>query len=437
MALATDSTAIADTPAEPVPGRFDARAAASVRLALFSDTYPPQLNGVSRTLERLVAAVRARGGAVRVYTTTDPGAADAAGLSGDIWRRPSVPFWAYPQLRISAPVRGAAYTDLRAWRPTLIHAATPFGMGLAGRGCARALGVPLVTSYHTSFNEYAKFYRLGALSGSGWAYIRWFHNSGARTFVPTRAVMEELRRLRFHRLALWGRGVDTTRFNPAFRSPALRARLGADDDTVVVAYVGRLAAEKGLEVALGAMRELAPRAIRNGDPLRSDREGRGGRPRIIFAVAGDGPYAQHCRRTAPPAPAVHFLGRLEGRALSELYASADLFIFPSATDTFGNVLLEAMASGVAVIGADVGPTRELLAAGGGITVPAGDAHAFADAIEGLTADPARRGAIARDGAIYAATCSWNHIFNDLITAYRDVIADAGAALGRRAAGAAD
>lgn len=211
MALATDPTAIADPPSEPLRRGIDVPSAAPIRLALFSDTYPPQLNGVSRTLERLVAAVRARGGTARVYTTTDPGAADGAGLSGEIWRRPSVPFWAYPQLRISAPVLGAAYTDLRAWRPTLIHAATPFGMGLAGRGCARALGVPLVTSYHTSFNEYAKFYRLGALSGPGWAFIRWFHNSGARTFVPTHAVMDELRGLGFHRLALWGRGLDGAR----------------------------------------------------------------------------------------------------------------------------------------------------------------------------------------------------------------------------------
>jgi glycosyltransferase involved in cell wall biosynthesis len=357
-----------------------------------------------------------------VYTTTDPGTSDRAGASGDIWRRPSVPFWAYPQLRISAPVLGSAYTDLRAWGPTLIHAATPFGMGLAGRGCARALGVPLVTSYHTSFNEYAKFYRLGALSGPGWAYIRWFHNSGARTFVPTYAVMDELRRLGFQRLALWGRGLDAARFSPAFRSPALRAQMGADDDTVVVAYVGRLAAEKGLDVALGAMRELAPRAASRTDQQSSGRPMSRARPRIVFAVAGDGPYAAHCRQAAPPPPAVHFVGRLEGQALSEFYASADLFIFPSATDTFGNVLLEAMASGLAVIGADVGPTRELLAAGGGITVPPGDAHALAVAIDGLAADPMRRAAIARDGAVYAATCSWDRIFDELVAEYRDVIA---------------
>ena len=151
-----------------------------------------------RTLERLVHAVSARGGTTRVYTTTDPGVRRGRGRRS-VWRRPSIAFWAYPQLRIAAPILGRVYRDLSRWQPTLIDAATPFGMGLAGRSCARALGVPLVTSYHTSFNEYARYYHLGALSKPGWAFIRWFHNSGERTYVPTRAVLDELRALRFER----------------------------------------------------------------------------------------------------------------------------------------------------------------------------------------------------------------------------------------------
>jgi phosphatidylinositol alpha 1,6-mannosyltransferase len=415
MTLATEAAVVAIAGAPRATGReMDAQSAAPIRLALFSDTYTPQLNGVTRTLERLVAAVRERGGAARVYTTTDPGTPDPAGITGDTWRRPSIPFWAYPQLRIAAPTLGDAYRDLRAWRPTLIHAATPFGMGLAGRACARALRVPLVSSYHTSFSEYAKFYHMSALSAPGWAYARWFHNSGVRTFVPTRAVLDELGRLRFQRLALWGRGVDAARFNPVFRSPAMRARLGADDTTIVVAYVGRLAAEKGLDVALGAIREILPRAGHDGASQR----------RIVFAIAGDGPYADHCQRAVAGEAAVHFVGPLEGRTLSEFYASADLFMFPSATDTFGNVLLEAMSSGLPVIGAGSGPTCELLAGGGGITFTPGDAHGLATAILSLAADPVRREVMACDGARCARACSWNRIFDDLIGEYCDVIAGA-------------
>ena len=184
-----------------------------LRLALFTDTYPPQLNGVSRTLERLVRAVSARGGAARVYTTTDPGV--RPGERDDrVWRRPSIPFWAYPQLRITAPILGRAYRDLGRWQPTLIHAATPFGMGLAGRSCARALGVPLVTSYHTSFNEYAKFYHLGALSKPGWAFIQWFHNGGERTYVPTARGARGVALARLRALGALGSGSGAASIQP-------------------------------------------------------------------------------------------------------------------------------------------------------------------------------------------------------------------------------
>ena len=394
-------------------GLDDAAARASdLRLALFTDTYPPQLNGVSRTLERLVRAIEARGGAARVYTTTDPGVQQQDARDTAVWRRASIPFWAYPQLRLVAPTRGRAVADLRAWQPTLIHAATPFGMGLTGRRCARELGVPLVTSYHTSFNEYAKFYHLGALSEPGWAYIRWFHNSGVRTFVPTHSVRRALQEKGFRHLRVWGRGVETDRFNPAFRSAAWRARLGADADTIIAAYVGRLAAEKGLDTILAAMQRAASRPP-------------GQRPRIIFAFAGDGPYAAQCRAAAPPPPLAQFVGRLEGRELSEFFASADVFLFPSTTDTFGNVLLEAMASGLPVIAAESGPTRELLECGGGVLVPARDADALLAKIDTLAADPACRATLAARGAAFAAECTWDRIFDELIGEMREVAVRSG------------
>lgn len=391
---------ITTLPADALP-ELAAHPAAPLRLALFTETYPPQLNGVSRTLERLVRAVESRGGEARVYTTTDPAVPIH---EPDVWRRPSIPFWAYPQLRLSAPIGGRLVADIRRWRPTIVHAATPFGMGLTGRAAALRLGIPLVTSYHTAFSEYAKFYRLGALSGIGWSFFRWFHNSGVRTYVPTRAVAEELLRLGFRNLAIWGRGIETRRFNPGWRASEWRQRLGADDDTIVVAYVGRLAIEKGLDVALAAMHRLAGAT----------------NPKIVFALAGDGPYADYCRAHAPAG--THFTGRIEGDALSAFFASADLFIFPSTTDTFGNVLLEAMASGLPVIAADVGPTRELLAGGGGVTVAPGDPDALVRAIQSLAADPAQRRAIAAAGVASAASASWDEIFDGLIADYRRIIA---------------
>lgn len=397
-------------PPEPTPSVVrDEPLAHGIRLALFTDTFPPQVNGVARTLERLAGAVRERGGEVRVFTTTDP---DAGEERPDVVRFPSLPFWAYPQLRLSAPTARRAEKELRAWGATLVHVATPFGIGLAGRAAARALGVPLVTSYHTSFSAYASFYRLGALSNPGWAFLRWFHNSGLRTYVPTRAIAGEIEAHGFERVAIWSRGIDGHRFSPAYRSDEVRRSLGACPDDLLVTYVGRIAIEKGLDVAVEAMRRVRARA-----------EGR----RIVFAVAGGGPYEAQMRTLAPEG--VHFAGMLGGDTLSRFYAAGDLFVFPSLTDTFGNVLLEAMASGVPVLGADAGPTCELLGADDETTMrgalfAGGDATAMAEGILALAADPARRALLRERGLLFAARNSWGAVFDGLVRDYRAAMAEA-------------
>lgn len=375
-----------------------------LRVAVFSDTALPQMNGVSRTLDRLAIEVRTRGGAVRLFTTTDP----AAGEERDVVRFPSRPFWAYPQLRLALPSAASAAAALREWNATLVHAATPFGVGLAGRSAATELGLPFVSSYHTSLSAYARFYRLGALSEPGWAFLRWFHNGGRRTYCPTRAVERELHAHGFIGTRIWSRGVDPVRFSPAWRSAELRARWGAgeagnDAGRIVVAYVGRLAAEKGLDVLLDGFRRAQAAAPE----------------RFIFVFAGDGPYADHCREHAPRG--AHFLGQLLGDELSRVYASADLFVFPSTTDTFGNVLLEAMASGLAVVGADAASTREVLGARAGVTFAADEAAALARTLLELAGDPARRAAL-RDAALATARVhSWEAIFDELVADYRAVI----------------
>jgi glycosyltransferase involved in cell wall biosynthesis len=373
--------------------------ARGLRLALFSDTYAPQVNGVARTLERLVAAVRERGGAARVFTTTDP----AARADESVRRWPSVPFWAYPHLRVAAPHRRAALRDLRAWRPTLVHAATPFGLGLAGRSAARALGVPFVSSYHTSFPAYVRYYRMGLLERPTWAFLRWFHNGGARTFCPSRAIAEELAAHRFAGLSVWPRGIDTARFNPRFRSPELRARLGADDGTTIVAYVGRIAPEKGLDVALEGMRRVLAEAP----------------GRVIFALAGDGPYEAHCRAAAPPGTV--FAGRIVGDELSAFYASSDLFVFPSTTDTFGNVILEAMASGLPVVGARYGTTPELIGADRGATFAPSDPADLAGAVLTLVRDPVLRARLTSNALTYTAGASWDAVFDALVGEYMEIV----------------
>jgi len=390
---ATPADAPTAAPDEAAERRDIAR---GLRLAVFTDTYAPQVNGVARTLERLAEAVRRRGGAVRVVTTGDP----SARADPDVVRWPSVPFWGDPHVRIAPPLLSRARRELLAWHPTVVLAATPFGVGIAGRAAARGLGTRLVTSYHTHLSAYARFYGLGALEPASWRFLRWFHGGGMRTYCPTRAVGDELARRGFHDLALWSRGVEHARFHPGHRSRARRLAFGAREDTVLVIYAGRLAREKNLEVALKAMR-VADAALPG---------------RFAFALAGDGPFAARARAQAPSGAT--FTGRITGDALSAFYAAGDVMLFPSTTDTFGNVLLEGMASGTAVVAADAPPTREILGDGGGVLVAPDDASAMAGELVTLALDGARRRALQSAALAASARFNWDGVFDAFLSDLR-------------------
>lgn len=372
-----------------------------MRIALFTDTYPPQVNGVARTLARLARALEERGHVARVFTTTDP---DANGSETE-HRYESRAFWAYPQLRASFPRMAAVRRDVDAFKPTLAHVATPFGIGVAGRAAARRLGVPVVSSYHTSLADYARFYRMGMLSGIGWHYLRWFHNGTRRTYAPTTTVTDQLAQRGFRGLTLWPRGVDLRQFSADFRSEALRRHWGAGPGTTVVTYIGRLAPEKGIETALEAMR-TASAALTD----------------VVCVVVGSGPFEIQARRLAPPGTI--FTGQLSGAPLGEAYASADILLFPSTTDTFGNVMLEGMASGLAVIAADTPQSREVVTNRHGVFVPPAKAAAFAEAIITLARQPEQL-CRARQAAFAEATAkAWDPVFDALIDDYLAVIDEA-------------
>lgn len=335
----------------------------------------------------------------------DPEAADAAGV--DRW--PSIPFWAYPQLRIAAPSRQRALDLIEGWKPTLVHVTTEFGVGLGGLFAAREAGVPVVSSYHTHFKAYLEFYNLTFLDGVAWPYIRWFHNRGLRTFAPSGIVARELETQGIGNVRVWSRGVDASRFSPSFRNTAMRRRLGAaSDDSTLVLYVGRLAREKGIRTLLDAMHRLHAK-------------GRQGSERISFALVGDGPAEAECRAAAPEGTV--FTGKLTGRELSEAYASADIFAFPSVTETFGNVVLEAMASGLAVLAPDTGATTEFATTETALQFPAKDADVLAARIVELAADRGRRSSIAAAGLAFAKASTWDAIFDGLVREYREVIGD--------------
>jgi glycosyltransferase involved in cell wall biosynthesis len=383
-----------------------------MRLAVFTDTYAPQVNGVARTLGRLTESFRERGGDATVVTVEagEHGTVHAGHAGGkrerlaeDVLRWPAIPFWAYPELRIATPRVSEARRLLRELKPDLVHAATPFGIGLAAREAARAEGIPLVSSFHTDFAAYLRHYNLQALSAVAWPYLRWFHNGGARTFVPTARGAEDLRRRGFDGVRVWGRGVDGARFSPRYRSRALRSAHGVRDHDLLFISVGRLASEKGIDRILAAAHSLLPL----------------GGGRIRLALVGDGPAESRYRASAPPGTI--FTGRLLGDALSEFYASADGFVFASTTDTFGNVLLEAMASGLPVIAPDSGPTLDVANEGNALVVPVRDPQALAGAMQRLAGDAALRMKLRVRSLQSAAERDWKRVWDDLFAEYAAVL----------------
>jgi len=359
-----------------------------MRIALVSDTFTPQVNGVSTVLRRMVAALRDAQHEVAVVAPEYPGtpsAADAAEL-----RVPSLAFPPYPAIRLSLPAwsRVAAYLD--DFRPDLVHVATEGPLGLVGRHYAVVRDVPLVTSYHTHFPRYCRDYGAGTLEPAAWRYITWFHGPARLVQTPGADAREELVARGLRQAVVWGNGVDTRCFHHARRDPVLRRRLGIAEHQVAVLHAGRLAPEKNLDVLIHA--------------FTAAREALGDRAR--FLVAGDGPLSE---RVSGRMPWALRFGFIPVERLAELYASCDLVVLPSESETCGLVALEAMASGIPVVTADAGGFRDTVQSGvTGLREPGQDPSAFASAIVALAMDPARRqhmgaqarlAAVARDSAI--------------------------------------
>lgn len=331
-----------------------------MRIVYVTETYPPELNGVAMTTCRTVAALRERGHDVCVVRPHQPGHDDRAPALAPTSDQLTfgLPIPMYPQLRFGLASAGALARRWRPLRPQLVHVATPGPLGAAAVIAGRRLGAAVTSDFRTHFQRYCGHYGLGLASGAVRGYLRWLHNQAHRSFVPTDEAREELQQLGFERLAVVGRGVDGEHFRPELRSAELR---GAWDATrpgqVVMLYVGRLAREKQPELALAAFREA--RRVRPGTRM---------------VVIGDGPCR---RRLEAEYPEAMFLGVRTGIDLARCYASADVFLFPSLTDTFGNVTLEALASGLVVVAYDTGAARQHLRHGfDGVLCPKGDEQGF-------------------------------------------------------------
>ncbi|MFZ5465963.1 MAG: glycosyltransferase family 4 protein [Pseudomonadota bacterium] len=326
-----------------------------MRIALVTETYAPDLNGVARTLVAMVRELRGLGHRVDLVRPEPRG--PSSPLEEGELRVRGVPVPGYAAMQFGLPAGNRLRARWTSQRPDVVHIDTEGPLGYSALRAARALGIPVTSSLHTHFHVYARHYGLPWLSGPVLAYLRHFHNATAFTLIPTEDQRAQLAIDGFERLRVLGRGVDAELFHPARRDPALRERWGAGPDTPVALYVGRLAAEKNLDLfvrAIQAMRE--------------------GRPGLRAVMVGDGPLAAGLRQSHPD---IHFAGPQVGEDLAAHYASADLFVFPSLSETFGNVLLEAMASGLAVLAFDYAAARLLIDDGRcGLVAPVSDEAAF-------------------------------------------------------------
>lgn len=362
----------------------------ALHICLVSDTFAPHINGVACTLSNLSEGLRLRGHHVSVVRSRQPGEqASGHNLGVRLWRAWPLP--GYPGLQRG---RVSLHTLTRHWRrqrPDVIYIATEGPVGLSALRTARRLGIAVVSGFHTHVAHPSGPYGMGVVARLLSLYLRWFHRRTLLTFVPSMSQQRWLERRGFERLVHMERGVDAALFNPARRSQALRERWGLGHDDIAVLHVGRLAPEKNLGL-LQSCFEALQRAL----PQR----------RLRLILVGDGPL----RGKLQQVPEAVLCGVQRGEPLAEHYASSDLFLFPSLTETFGNVVLEAMASGLAVVAYDQATAAQHIGHGhnGALAMP-GDAAAFIDAACWLLQDSETLRRVRLNARQHASHQGWSKI----------------------------
>lgn len=385
------------------------------RILFCTDTYPPQVNGVSVVTALSVAGLRARGWQVGVVAPRYPASAPnpftgpqpGAGLEDELTEIANIGFPPYPDIRIAAPSYLSVARAIRRFQPDVVHCETEFVIGRMGQIAARRAGVPLTTSYHTDFSRYTEAYGFPWLRGAVSRYIGRFHGRGRRTFTPSAPARADVMRMGAREVEVWGRGVDGAVFSPERRSNTLRDAYGFANAFTFV-HVGRLAAEKGVETILDAYR-LAQQALPSGS--------------IHLVIAGVGPSENALR--ARGTRGVTFLGYLDRRTLlPRLYASCDAFVFSSLTETLGLVILEAMSCGLPVIATAAGGVADHLAHGGnGLAYPPNDASAMARAMIRLATDRDLARRLGKGARATTEALSWERELDRLDNSYREIIAE--------------
>jgi glycosyltransferase involved in cell wall biosynthesis len=370
----------------------------NMKISIFTDTYYPDMNGVARTLKRLADYLADHNISRKIFAPKTP----SDYVADNLHQFTSLSLFLYPECRLAFPNLNQVKAELESFSPDLIHVATPFNIGLCGSFFAKKMNIPLVGSYHTDFNKYLKYYNLPFLSKYLWRYMTWFHSPFQKLYVPSTETMNQLHQRGFSNLELWGRGVDCSLFNPDYNKLSGRMRYSAGNK-LLFTYAGRLAPEKDINTLMNVAAAL-PEGIKE---------------QIQWIIVGDGPQREELEALAPGN--MVFTGYLKGERLAEVYSISDVFVFPSPTETFGNVVLEAMASGTPVVGANSGGVKHLVKDGvTGFLCKPGNTESFKEALIKLMNNPSLLHTMGREGRNYALTQKWDTILGSLVLSYRDV-----------------
>jgi len=353
-----------------------------MNITFVSDTYLPQANGVATTLERLVNGLRERGHDVDVIRPAVL-ACDEAGL-----KVPSFGLPGYKEVRFGFPIKLVLQSRWQKKRPHVIYVATETPLGASAISAARALKIPVASGFHTNFQQYMAHYQMPMLEKAAMGYLRHLHNRSSCTFVPCSDMIRQLDSKGFENLRLLPKGVDTRLFSPKKRSQALRQSWGVREGGIVGIYVGRVAPEKNIPLVVKAFTAIRKRI-----------------PDFKAVIVGGGPKLNELKREYPE---FFYTGVLRGEDLAACYASADIFPFASLTETFGNVTLEGMASGLSVIAFDYAAARSHIAdRENGHKVPFGDEDAFLErAVDVAISD---QGSVREAARIYARRVRWKKV----------------------------
>jgi phosphatidylinositol alpha 1,6-mannosyltransferase len=368
-----------------------------MRIAIITESFPPDVNGVAHCVVRVAEDLARKGHHPLVIAPETARSAAADGqLPFPVERVPSVSLPGYPTFRLGLPTPKTRRAIVRHGTE-VVHLASPVALGAWGTRVARAEHLPTVAVYQTDLPSYARAYHLGRPTEAfTWRWLRDIHNSAGRTLAPSSTTAADLDAHGFERVWLWGRGVDTERFSPALRDERLRREI-APGGEVIVGYVGRLAIEKRVDLLTTVA----------------------GQPGVKLAITGGGPMEEELRAALPDAA---FLGMRYGADLARIYASLDVFVHTGPFETFGQTIQEASASGLPVIAPAAGGPLDLVADGGtGYLVPPGDPDALATAVRALVTDPARRASFGAAARRRVLTRSWSALTDELLGHYAAVI----------------